>query len=400
MNAYILDAVRTPRGAAKKSGSLRDVKPVDLLAQLLVALRERNQLDTSRVDDIVLGCVTQIKDQGANLAKIGSLYAGWPESVSGVTLNRFCASGLDAIGYAALKVAAGMEDLVVAGGVESVSRTPMFADEGAWFADPEVSEAVRFVPMVVSADIMATLEGFEREELDLLAVQSHQRAARAELEHRFSRSKIPVRTKDGNLLLDRDELIREDTTVESLAKLEPSVPKMGGIGRAQAWIQQAYPSASEIIHLHHSGNSPSLADGASLLLIGNEHAARAGSYRPRARIVAIANTASDPLLLGGGQRATEKVLAKAGLQSRDIDLFEVNEAFAATLLKYQRDLQIEPDRLNPYGGAIAMGHALGATGGILVATLLDALEDRGLNRGLVAISGGAGIGTAMIVERC
>lgn len=398
MDAYLLDAVRTPRGAAKKSGSLRDVKPVELLVQLLDALRERNQLETGRVDDIVLGCVTQIKDQGANLAKIGALYAGWPDSVSGVTLNRFCASGLDAIGYAALKVHSGMEDLVVAGGVESVSRTPMFADEGAWFADPEVSEAVHFVQMVLSADVLATLERFGREELDQLAVQSHQRAARAELEHRFSRSLVSVRGRDGSVLLERDELIRAHSTIESLAQLEPSVPKMGGIGKAQAWIEEAYPGIAEIVHLHHSGNSPSLADGASLLLIGNEQAAAA--YQPRARIVAVANTASDPLLLGGGKRATEKVLAKAGMQPRDIDLFEVNEAFAATLLQYQRDMSIEPERINPYGGAIAMGHALGATGGMLVATLLDALEEHGLKRGLVAISGGAGIGTAMIIERC
>jgi acetyl-CoA C-acetyltransferase len=399
MNAYILDAVRTPRGAAKKSGALRDVKPIELLAQLLAALQERNQLETSRVDDIVLGCVTQINEQGANLAKIASLYAGWHESVSGVTLNRFCASGLDAVGYAALKIHAGMDQLVVAGGVESVSRTPMFADEGAWFADPEVSEAVRFVHMVISADIMASLERFEREELDHLAMQSHLRAARAERESLFTQSRIPVRARDGSVLLDRDELIREDTSMEKLSQLEPSARKIG-MGNAKEWTQARYSNLAEVVHLHHSGNSPSLADGASLLLIGNEKMARTENLRPRARIIAIANTASDPLLLTGGQKATEKVLAQAGLQASEIDLFEVNEAFAATVLKYQRDLKIDPDKINPYGGAIAMGHALGATGGMLVTTLLDALEHRGLKRGLIAISGGAGVGTAMIIERC
>ncbi len=398
MEAYILDAVRTPRGAAKKSGSLSSQKPIELAAAVLRAIQSRNRLDTAQVEDIVMGCVTQTKEQGADLARIAALYAGWSYLASGVTLNRFCASGLDAIGYAALKVGSGMEQLVAAGGVESVSRVPMFADEGAWFSDPIVSAATDFVHMGVSADLMATLEGFEREELDEYAVESHQRAAWARDCGRFAQSLIPVENGEQQLLLDRDELIRDDSTVERYAEFEPSFAQIGA-GRATEAIEARFSAARSMRYVHHRGNSPSLADGASLLLIGSREKAAELGLTPRARIVAVANAAADPLLLTGGQVATEKVLSKAGLTPQEIDLFECNEAFAATVLKYERDLGIDSERLNPNGGAIAMGHALGATGGMLMTTLLDELERREARRGIVAISGGAGVGTAILIER-
>jgi acetyl-CoA C-acetyltransferase len=399
MDAYILDAVRTPRGAAKKTGALASVKPIDLLAALYRALEQRSGLDTALVDDVVLGCATQTGEQGANIARISALYAGWSERVSGTTLNRFCCSGLDAINYAALKVSSGLERLVVAGGVESASRVPMFGDNGAWFADPLVRERTGFVHMGVAADLVATLEGFDRAELDAYAVESHQRAAHARDAGHFAPSLVPVCGPDGQLLLDRDELIRSDTSAEKLAAFEPSFAEFGAQGM-DALALARYPQIDQLRHLHHRGNSPALADGASLLLIGNQAQAEALGLRPRARIRAFANAACEPvIMLAAAQAATQQAIANAGLTLAQIDRFEFNEGFAAPVLKLQRDLGISPERLNVNGGTIAMGHALGATGGMLIATLLDELERSGLRFGVAAIMGGAGLGTATLIER-
>lgn len=398
MTAYIYDAIRTPRGAGKESGSLAQIKPIQLVSILIQALIERHQVDDSIIEDLVLGCVTQTNEQGADLAKIASLYAGLTETVSGVTINRFCASGLDAVAMAAAKVSVGYDDIVLAGGVESVSRVPMMSDKGAWFADAEVSKATGFVQMGVSADIIASLEGYSREELDQYAVMSQERALEAREQGRFSPSIIPVKDAEGNEVLAQDELMREGVTVESLQKLTPSFLKYG-VGPAENKIYEAFPTLKSIEHVHHPGNSPALADGASLLLIGNENSKSKLNMKPRAKILNVANTASSPYLLTGGQAATEKVLKKSNLTVNDIDLFEYNESFSATVLKYSKDLNIGMDKLNVNGGAISMGHALGGTGGMLLATILDELERQNKQRGLIAISGGAGTGTAMIIER-
>lgn len=398
MDAYIYDAIRTPRGSARKSGSLTAIQPIKLVSNLLDALSERHTFDKEVVEDLVLGCVTQVKNQGANIAKIAALYAGWPTSMSGTTVNRFCASGLDATGMAAMKVHSAMEDVVIAGGVESVSRVPMFGDEGAWFADDHVRQKTNFVQMGISADIMATLEGFSREELDEYAVQSQERAAYARENGYFSNAIIPVKNDEGEIVLQQDELIRADSTVELLGKLEPSFVRIG-LGEAEQKIYEAFPQIEKVTYLHHAGNSPSLADGASLLLIGNKKAENLLGIKPRARILASANASANPFLLTGGQEAAKKVLVKSGLRVGDIDLFEYNEAFAAAPLKFMKDFKISRDQLNVNGGAISMGHALGATGGMLVATMLEELERRGQKRGLIAVSGGGGIGTALIIER-
>jgi len=399
MDAYIVDAVRTPRGKASPKGSLRSVKPVKLLDPLYKALQERNQLDTQEVEDILLGCVTQTGEQGADIAKISALYAGWSEHISGTTLNRFCASGLDAIHLAASKVHSGMEDLLVSGGVESVSRVPMFSDKGAWFADPEVNKATRFVHMGISGDLIANLEGFSRQELDEYAIRSQQRAAKATEAGYFSPSLIPIRDSEGNALLTKDELIRGSSTTEQLAEFPPTFEKIDPQG-AQYRALKRYPELKAFEFLHHKGNSPALADGAALLLLANKAKAQELQLPIRARILSFANCSVEPILmLTGGQLAVQKALKKAGLSPQDIDLFEFNEAFAATVLKFQRDLNIDPEKLNPNGGTIAMGHALGATGGMLMATLLDELERRELRYGVVAISGGAGVGAATVIER-
>ncbi|WP_100402888.1 acetyl-CoA C-acetyltransferase [Bacillus sp. FJAT-42315] len=398
MDAYIYEAIRTPRGMAKKEGSLASVKPIKLVSQLLAAMENHHSFDKALVEDLILGCVTQVNDQGANIAKISALYAEWPESISGVTINRFCASGLDAVGMAALKTHSRMENVVLAGGVESVSRVPMFADKGAWFVDEEVRVQTGFVQMGISADIIASLEGFSRSQLDEYAVQSQERAAAARRNNRFSRSLVPVYDDEKNLLLDHDELIRENSSTETLSKLTPSFIKFG-VGEAEDKIYRAFPELNKIEYLHHAGNSPSLADGASLLLVGNKEAAHSLEMKPRARIIGAVNAAASPYLLTGGQTATEKVLEKTKLSVEDIDLFEYNEAFAATVLKYIRDLNIDVEKINVNGGAISMGHALGATGGMLVATMLDELERQEKKRGLIAVSGGGGTGTALIIER-
>ena len=395
MDAYILATVRTPRGKAKTTGGLGSVHPLDLVARLLRALQERTGLDPAAVDDIILGCATQAGEQGANIAKVAALYAGWPAEVPGVTINRFCASGLDAVNLAAAKVQAGAADLVVAGGVESVSHCPMFSDNGPLYTDPRVITQAGFVHMGVAADLVATLEGFDRAELDAYAVQSHQRAAYATAHGHFAPSLLPVRDADGRALLDRDEHIRPDLTLAQTARLEPAFADLD-----DSLALARYPQVGALRHVHHRGNSPALADGAGLVLVGSRAAAEALGLRPRARVRAFANHAVEPvIMLTAGQTAAEKALRRAGLTPADVALFEFAEAFAALCLKFQRDLDVGPDRFNVNGGTIAMGHAFGATGAILTATLLDELERRAVGLGVVAVSGAAGLGVATVLER-
>ena len=399
MDAYIYSGIRSPRGAAKPNGGLAQIKPIDLLAQLYAGLQQRSNLDFRHVDDVVLGCVTQVGEQGANIARVSALYAGLPEHISGVTLSRFCASGLDAVSYAALKVHSGMEQIVIAGGVESISRVAMFSDNGAWFADPIVSAKTRFVHMGIAADVLATLEGFEREHLDAYGVQSHQRAAQARDAGFFARSIMPVRDADDMIILEHDELIRHDVSLAKAATIAPAFAQLGADGSDARALAQ-YPHLREIRHVHHRGNSPGMADGAALLVIGNHAAGERLNLKPRARIRSYAHWGAEPVvMLTAAQTATELALKRAHLTAGDIGVFEFNEGFAASVLKFQRDLGLDPARLNPNGGAIAMGHALGATGAMLVITLLDELERSNQQFGVVAISGGAGVGMALVIER-
>lgn len=394
VDAYILDAIRTPRGAAKATGGLAGVKPIDLIAGLMRELDRRHDVSRVPPDDFLLGCNTQTGEQGANLARIAAVYAGW-ENMPGATLNRFCCSSLDAVNVAALQIHAGMSDLVLAGGVESVSRVPMFGDNGAWFSDVEVKTKTHFVHMGTAADLIATLEGFEREELDAYAIQTHQRATAARNAGNFAPSLVPVKNGDGVTVLDKDELIRDNIT-ELVGKFAPSFADE----TMDRYACEKYPQIGTIRHVHHRGNSPAIADGASLVLLGSKARAKELGIKPRARIVSCANTACEPvIMLVAAQSATVKAIARAGLDVNQIDRFELNEGFAAPMLKVRRDLNIPPERLNPNGGTIAMGHALGATGGILVATLLDEMERSDTQFGVVAIMGGAGLGTATVLER-
>jgi acetyl-CoA C-acetyltransferase len=396
-DAYIFDAVRTPRGAARDGGSLRGVKPIDLLAPLFRAIADRSGLDTSCVEDVVLGCASQTGEQGSNLAKIASLYAGWSESISGVTLNRFCASGLDAIQYASMKVIAGVESLVVAGGVESISRVPMFADGGSWFADPVVAAETRFVHMGIAADLVATLGGFGRDACDAVALESHTRSARARDQGRFARSIVPVQGAHG--MLDRDEAIRDGITAAKLAKLPPAFTEVGAAGGDRIALGR-YPQLRAIDHVHTAATSPALVDGASLVLVGDRAYGESLGLRPRARVRAMANLSVEPVrMLTGAAPALRKALGKAGMQPGDLDIVEYNESFAASVLDFARQLELDPSRLNVNGGALAMGHPLGATGGILVGMLVDELERRGAATGAVAICAGAGIASALVIER-
>jgi acetyl-CoA C-acetyltransferase len=397
--SYVFAARRTPRGAAKETGALRGVKPVELVAQLLAAMRAEHGLDPAKVDDLVLGCSTQVGDQGANLAKIALLYSGWPDDVSGMTVNRFCISGLEAVAIASAKVTSGMCDLVLAGGVESMSRVPMMSDRGAWFADAEVAKATRFVHMGIAADLIASLDGRTREELDRVAVRSHARAAAAAREGRFARSIVPVKDRDGRVLLDRDECVREGITEEKLARFPSAFAELGQTG-GDALALSRYPQLAKVDHHHTVGTAPAMVDGASLVLVGSLEAGRALGLSPRAKIAAYATHASDPVaMLGSPAPATRKALAMARRELRDVMLFEHNESFAGTVLRYERELEIDPERSNACGGAIALGHPLGATGGILVGTILDEMERRDVGLGVVAICAGAGLGAAMVLER-
>ncbi len=396
LDAYILDAVRSPRGKAKTGGGLNSVTPIHLLTTLYDALQERTHLDPADIGDVVIGCSTQTAEQGANIAKISALVAGWPHDIPGVTVNRFCASGLEAVHYAALQVHAGEHDAVVAGGVESVSRVPMFSDNAPYFSDPETIEKAGFVHMGVAADLVATLEGFEREALDAYAVQTHHRAHHATVNGHFQRSLVPFYNEAGELLLAHDENIRPDTNATQLATFAPS---FGGT-TGDAIALSRYPQLSEIRHVHHRGNSPTLADGAGVILVGSKAQAEKTGITPRARIVATAVASVEPvIMLTAGQLAVERALQKAGLTPKDVDLFEFAEAFAALCLKFQCDLDVDSDRFNVNGGTMAMGHAFGASGAILTATLLDEMERRDVEWGVVAISGAAGLGAAAVLQR-
>ena len=397
--ALIFDALRTPRGKGKADGALHSVKPVNLVAGLLNALQERSSLDTSQVDDVVLGCVTPIGDQGSDIAKTAVQVADWDVSVAGVQINRFCASGLEAVNLGAMKVRSGFEDLVVVGGVESMSRVPMGSDGGAWALDPQTNLHSHFTPQGVGADLIATLEGFSRHDVDTYALHSQQKAARARADGSFNKSLVPVQDQNGIILLDHDEFIRAESTLEGLGKLKPSFEMIGQMG-FDATALRVYSHVERINHVHTPGNSSGIVDGAALMLIGSESKGRALGLQPRARIVATAVTSTDPtIMLTGPAPATRKALAKAGLRVEDIDLFEVNEAFASVVLKFIKDMAVDPDKVNVNGGSIAMGHPLGATGCAILGTLPDELEARRLRYGLATLRVGGGMGIATIIER-
>ncbi len=399
--AYLYDAIRTPRGRGKASGSLHEVKPVSLVVGLIDELRARfPELDPDTIDDVVLGVVTPIGDQGGDLAKTAAVAAGLPDTVAGMQLNRFCASGLEAVNTAAQKVRSGMEEMVLAGGVEVMSRVPMGSDGGAWAMDPDTSYRTGFVPQGIGADLIATLEGFSRQDVDTFAVESQTRAAKAWANGCFARSVVPVRDRNGLTILDRDEHIRANATLESLSTLQPSFAMMGEAGGFDAVALQRYHWVEKIDHVHHAGNSSGIVDGAALCLVGTEAAGQAAGIRPRARIVATALSGADPtIMLTGPAPASRKALARAGLTVEDIDLFEINEAFAAVALRFIRDLGLDHDKVNVNGGAIPMGHPLGATGAMVLGTLLDELERRELRYGLVTLCVGGGMGIATIIER-
>ncbi|KAA2258818.1 acetyl-CoA C-acetyltransferase [Solihabitans fulvus] len=396
--ALIFDAVRTPRGRGKR-GALHSVKPVTLAAGVLRALQERNDLDTSAVDDVVFGVVSPVGEQGSVIPRTAALVADWDVRAAGVQINRFCASGLESVNLAAAKVASGFEDLVVAGGVESMSRVPMGSDGGAWMADPETNIKTNFVPQGVSADLIATLEGFSRTDIDTFALRSQQRATLARDKGYFDRSLVPVVDQNGVLLLDHDEGIRPESTLEGLLALKPSFQFHGDVGFDSIAIDR-YPTVERINHVHTAGNSSQIVDGAAAMLIGNERAGRDLGLTPRARIISTAVVGSEPtIMLLGPAPAARKALDRVGMTVEDIDLFEINEAFASVVLKFQRELRLPDEKVNVNGGAIAMGHPLGATGCMILSTLLDELERRDLRRGLATLCVGGGMGIATIIER-
>jgi acetyl-CoA C-acetyltransferase len=397
--AFIYDAIRTPRGKGKKDGSLHEVKPINLLSGLLSELQRRNDLDTAAVDDVVMGVVAPIGEQGSVIAKVAALKAGWDWRCAGVQINRFCASGLEAVNMAAMKVRSGWEDLVVAGGVESMSRVPIGSDGGAWAQDPETNSATLFVPQGIGADLIATLNGFTREDVDAFALESQKRATAARDAGRFDRSVVPVKDRMGLTILEKDEFIKPNTTMEGLAGLKPAFEQLGAMG-FDAVALQRYPQVERIHHVHHAGNSSGIVDGAAAILIGNEAAGRAHGFTPRARIVAAALSGADPtIMLTGPMPAARKALAKAGMRIDQIDLFEVNEAFAVVPMKFMQEMGVPHEKVNVNGGAIAMGHPLGATGAMILNTLVDELHRTGKRYGLATLCVGGGMGIATIVER-
>ncbi|MBW8091140.1 acetyl-CoA C-acetyltransferase [Streptomyces hygroscopicus subsp. hygroscopicus] len=399
--AYVYDAIRTPRGRGKADGALHGTKPVDLVVGLIQEIRGRfPDLDPAAIDDVVLGVVSPLGDQGSDIAKIAAITAGLPDTVAGVQENRFCASGLEAVNLAAAKVRSGWEDLVLAGGVESMSRVKMGSDGGAWFADPMTNYETGFVPQGIGADLIATLGGYSRHDVDSFAALSQERAARAWKEGRFDRSVVPVRDRVGLTVLDRDEHIRPGTTPETLAGLKPSFAAIGEAGGFDAVALQKYHWLEAIDHVHHAGNSSGIVDGAALVAIGNREVGERFGLTPRARIVSAAVSGADPtIMLTGPAPATRKALAKAGLTIDDIDLVEINEAFAAVVLRFVDDMGLSLDKVNVNGGAIAMGHPLGATGAMILGTVIDELERRGGRYGLVTLCVGGGMGIATVVER-
>ena len=398
--AFVYDAIRTPRGKGKKDGSLYEVKPVNLLAGVLSELQRRNDFDTAKVDDVVMGVVSPVGEQGSVIAKVAALKAGWDFTASGVQINRFCASGLEAVNMAAQKVRSGWEDLVVAGGVESMSRVPIGSDGGAWAQDPETNSATLFVPQGIGADLIATLEGFSRQDVDAFALESQKRATAARANGYFKGSIVPVKDFLDQIILEEDEFIKPHTTMEGLASLKSAFEQMGAMGFDQV-AQTRYPQVARINHVHHAGNSSGIVDGAAAVLIGSEAAGKAHGFTPRARIVAAALSGADPtIMLTGPMPAARKALAKAGLTMDQMDLVEINEAFAAVAMRFMKEMKVPHEKINVNGGAIAMGHPLGATGAMILGTLIDELHRRKLRYGMATLCVGGGMGIATIVERC
>ena len=399
-DAYILDHVRSPRGKGRPDGALHEITPISLASQVLAALRDRSGFDTGLLDDVILGCVTPIGEQGANIARVAALQAGYAETAPGKQINRFCASGLEAVNTAAAQVMSGQSDLVVGGGVESMSRLPMGSDGGAWAVDPAVAFPQYFVPQGISADLIATLDGHTREQVDAYAVESQRRAAEAWNSGWFSRSVVPIRDVVGQVVLDRDEHMRPGTTLADLAGLKAAFVVPGEQAGFDAVALQKYPGVESIRHVHTGGNSSGIVDGAAAMLVGNRKTARKLGLKPRARIRAFASIGSEPtIMLTGPAAASRKALKRARMSAADIGLWEINEAFASVVLRYMRDMGMPPDKVNVAGGAIAMGHPLGATGTIVLGTLLDEMERRDVGTGLVTLCIGAGMGTATIIER-
>ncbi|MEU6631798.1 MULTISPECIES: acetyl-CoA C-acetyltransferase [Streptomyces] len=399
--AFVYDAIRTPRGRGKANGALHGTKPIDLVVGLIHEIRGRfPDLDPAAIDDIVLGVVSPLGDQGSDIARIAAIAAGLPDSVAGVQENRFCASGLEAVNLAAAKVRSGWEDLVLAGGVESMSRVPMGSDGGAWAMDPMTSFETGFAPQGIGADLIATIEGFSRRDVDEYAALSQERAAAAWKDGRFARSVVPVKDRNGLLVLDHDEHMRPGTTADSLAALKPSFAAIGDMGGFDAVALQKYHWVEKIDHVHHAGNSSGIVDGAALVAIGSKEVGERYGLTPRARIVSAAVSGSEPtIMLTGPAPATRKALAKAGLTIDDIDLVEINEAFAGVVLRFVKDMGLSLDKVNVNGGAIALGHPLGATGAMILGTVIDELERRDQRFGLVTLCVGGGMGVATVVER-
>jgi acetyl-CoA C-acetyltransferase len=400
LDAFIYDHVRTPRGRGKSDGALHEVTALNLAAQALGAIKDRNRLDPSVVDDVVLGCVDPVGEAGGDIARAAALVAGFGDGVPGVQINRFCASGLDAVNFAAAEVMSGQHDITIGGGVESMSRVGIGASGGAWPVDPSIAVKTYFLPQGISADLIATKYGFSRDDVDAYAVESQKRAAKAWDEGRFKNSVMPVKDVNGLTILAKDEHMRPSTTMQTLAALQPSFVQMGEMGGFDAVAVQRYPEVETINHVHTPGNSSGIVDGAAAVLIGSKEAGKAAGLKPRARIKAFANVGSEPsIMLTGPIPVTEKVLKKAGMTVKNIDLYELNEAFASVVLRYMQAFDISHDKINVNGGAIAMGHPLGATGAMIIGTVLDELERSNRETALVTLCIGVGMGTATIIER-
>ena len=399
-DAFIYDHVRTPRGRGKVDGSLHEVTALNLASQALGAIKNRNELDPTLVDDVVLGCVDPVGEAGADIARSAALVAGYGDTVAGVQINRFCASGLDAVNFAAAQIMSGQQDMAIGGGVESMSRVGIGASGGAWAVDPSIAVSQYFMPQGISADLIATKYGFSRDDVDAYAIESQKRAATSWKEGRFSRSVMTVRDVNGLTILDKDEHMRPDATMQSLGSLKPAFEQIGEMGGFDAVAVQKHPEVEYVKHVHHAGNSSGIVDGAAAVLLGNSKAGKKADLKPRARVRAFANIGSEPaIMLTGPIDVTKKVLKRAGMTLGDIDLFELNEAFASVVLRYMQAFELDPNKINVNGGAIAMGHPLGATGAMILGTVLDELERRNLSTALVTLCIGAGMGTATIIER-